>query len=162
MNQFHILDVRLLNDTCTVSSLKSRSVQPSLESYNGPVRKTVAVQTTKRVTGNMNAINWVVEKKKRPHLSGIDFPLLSRRAIIDMLIALDLLDSHCSPKEVNGNPGEPIANLTPLGWTSIGPFHDDSGCEVNQMSFFACEERQLDALIKQIWDIEEPESYRTS
>lgn len=29
---------------------------------------------------------------------------------------------------------------------------------IMQMSFFPCEERQLDALIKQMWDIEEPQS----
>ena len=122
MNQ----DVRLLNDTYTVSNLKSRSVQPSLESCHGRVRKTLAAQTTKHVTGNMHAINWVVKKKKGPHLGGKDFSLISRRPIIDMLIALDLFDSHCS----HCNPGEPIVRLTPLGWTSIGPFNDDSGCEV--------------------------------
>ena len=104
----------------------------------------------------MQAINWVVEKEKWPHWSGIDFLLRSRRPFIDMLIALDLFDSHCSLTE--GNLGEPIVKLTPLGWTSIDPFHDYSGYEVNQMSFFPCEERQLDALIKQMWDIEEPQS----
>ena len=89
-------------------------------------------------------------------LSGIDFLLRSRRPFIDMLIALDLFDSNCSLME--GNLGEPIVKLTPLGWTSIDPVHDYSGYEVNQMSFFPCEERQLDALIKQMWDIEEPQS----
>lgn len=29
---------------------------------------------------------------------------------------------------------------------------------IMQMSFFLCEERQLDALIKQMWDVEEPQS----
>ena len=74
----------------------------------------------------MHAINWVVKKKKGPHLGGKDFSLISRRPIIDMLIALDLFNSHCS----QCNPGEPIVGVTPLGWTSIGPFNDDSGCEV--------------------------------
>lgn len=65
----------------------------------------------------------------RPSWSGIDFLLRSRRPFIDMLIALDLFDSHCSLME--GNLGEPIVKLTPLGWTSIDPFHDYSGYEVN-------------------------------
>lgn len=77
----------------------------------------------------MQAINWVFEKEKWPHWSGIDFLLRSRRPFIDMLIALDLFDSHCSLME--GNLGEPIVKLTPLGWTSIDPFHDYSGYEVN-------------------------------
>lgn len=127
------LCVRLLNDT--TANLRSRSVQVNLESCDGRVRKTVTAQTTKRVTGNMRAINWALEKKRWPHMNGINFPSLGRRAIIDMLIGLDLSDLHCSIKEVKGNPGEPIARLTPLslGWTSIGPFHENSGSEVNHM-----------------------------
>ena len=105
---------------CTVSNLKRRLAQLSLESCNSRVRKTVAAQTTKRLTWNMQAINWVVEMKKWPHLSGMDFLLRSRRPLIDMLIALDLFDSHCSLME--GNLGEPIVRLTSLSWTSIGPF----------------------------------------
>ena len=150
------LSVRLLNDTTT--SLRSRSVQFDLESCDGRVRKTVAAQTTKRVTGNMRAINWSHEKNKWSHLNGINFPSLGRRPTIDMLIGLDLSDLHCSLKEVRGKPGEPIARLTPLGWTSIGSFQQNSGGEVNHMSFLITEERQLDSLIKQMWEIEEPQS----
>ena len=150
------LCVRLLNDT--TANLRSRSVQVNLESCDGHMRKTITAQTTKRVTGNMRAINWALEKKRWPHLNGINFPSLGRRPIIDMLIGLDLSDLHCSLKEVKGNPGEPIARLTPLGWTSIGPFHGNSGSEVNHMSFFVSEESQLDSLIKQMWDIEEHQS----
>ena len=150
------LNVRLLNDT--TAQLRSRSVKFELESCDGRVKKEVAAQTTKRVTGNMRAINWVVEKKKWSHLKGIRFPSLGRRPIIDMLIGLDLSDLHCSLKDVKGNPGEPIARLTPLGWTSIGLFQENSENEVNHMSFFIGEERQLDTLIKQMWEIEEPQS----
>ena len=65
-----------------------------------------------------------------------------------MLIGLDLSDLHCSLKEIKGCLGEPMARLTLLGWTSIGPFQEDSRSVVNQMSLFAlCKERQLSALI---------------
>ena len=72
-----------------------------------------------------------------------------------MLIGLDLSDLHCSLKEVRGQPGEPIARLTPLGWTSIGPFQENI---VTNMSFFVHEEKQLDCLVKQMWEMEEPHS----
>ena len=88
----------------------------------------------------MHAINWVAEKNRWPHLSAVHFQPLGRRTIIDMLIGLDLSDLHCSLKEIKGCPGEPIARLTPLGWTSIAPFQEDSRSVVNQMSFFASEE----------------------
>ena len=134
------------------------SLEVELESCVGRVKKEFAAQTTKRVTGNMRVINWVVEKNKWSHLKGTRFPSLGRRPIIDMIIGLDLSDLHCSLREVKGNPGEPIARLTPLGWTSIGLFQENSENEVNHMSFFIGEERQLDALIKQMWEIEEPQS----
>ena len=114
------------------------------------MRRTVTAETTKCVTGNMCAINWALEKKRWPHLDGINFPSLGKRPVIDMLIGLDISDLHCSVKEVKGNPGDPIARLTPLGWTSIGPFHGNSGSEVNHMSSFVSEESQLDSLIKQM------------
>jgi len=63
----------------------------------------------------MRAINWVLGKKRWPHLNGTNFPLLGRRPIIDLLFGLDLSDLYCSIKEVEGNPGEPIARLIPLG-----------------------------------------------
>ena len=88
------LSVQLLNDT--TASLRSRSVQFNLESCDGRVRKTVAAQTTKRVTGNRRAINWSHEKNKWSNLNGINFPLLGGCPTIDMLIGLDLSDLHCS------------------------------------------------------------------
>ena len=79
---------------------------------------------------------------------------MGRRPIIDLLIDLRLSGLNCSIKEVEGNP----ARLTPLGWTSIGPFHGNSGNEVSHMSFFVSEESQLDSVIKWMWDIEEHQS----
>ena len=65
---------------------------------------------------------------------------------------------HCSLREIKDNPGEPIARLTPLGWTSIGASQNNPEREVNQLLFFVTEERQLNTLMKQMWDIEEPQS----
>ena len=75
----------------TTASLRSRSVQFDLESCDGGVKKkkTVTAQTTKCVTGNIHAINWVAEKNRRPHLSAVHFQPLRRRPIIDKLIGLD-------------------------------------------------------------------------
>ena len=84
-----LLNGRLLNDT--TASLKSRSVQFDLESSDCGVKKAVSAQTTKRVTGNMHAINSVAEKNRWPHLSAIHFQPLGRSPIIDMLIGLTYL-----------------------------------------------------------------------
>ena len=111
------LNVRLLNDQ--TASLRSQSVQFGLKSCDGRVKKTVTAQTMKRII-DMHAVNWVVEKKW-PHLININFPLLGRHPIIDMLLGMDLADLHCLLKEVKRNPGEPITRLTPLEWALVHP-----------------------------------------
>ena len=45
---------------------------------------------------------------------------MSKRGIVDMLIGIDYADLHHSFKDVKGRLGEPMARLTPLGWTCIG------------------------------------------
>ena len=37
-----------------------------------------------------------------------------------MLIGIDYAELHFSIRDVRGQPGEPVARLTPLGWTCIG------------------------------------------
>ena len=49
-----------------------------------------------------------------------DFPVPFKKPIVDVLIGLDCLDIHFATEEVRGRPGEPVARLTPLGWTCIG------------------------------------------
>ena len=39
---------------------------------------------------------------------------------MDVLVGLDCADLHFSFKDVRGQPGQPVAQLTPLGWTCIG------------------------------------------
>ena len=54
------------------------------------------------------------------HLEGVNFPNLGPRPIIDMLIGVDYAELHFSIIDVRGRPAEPVARLTPLGWTCIG------------------------------------------
>ena len=37
-----------------------------------------------------------------------------------MLIGIDYAELQFSIRDVRGQPGEPVARLTPLGWTCIG------------------------------------------
>ena len=50
----------------------------------------------------------------------IEFPSIGPRSIVDLLIGVDHSDLLYSLEDVRGQPGEPIARLTPLGWTCIG------------------------------------------
>lgn len=40
--------------------------------------------------------------------------------MVDVLIGIDCADLHYALEEIRGRPGEPVARLTPLGWTCIG------------------------------------------
>ena len=101
----------------------------------------------------MHAIDWLEEKKKWPHLKDIDFPVKGKCPIVDMLIGLDLASLHCAIKEVRGEPGEPIARLTPLGWTCIGLLSSFRRSDIANVTYFMSEELQLNSLVKQMWEL---------
>ena len=100
--------------------LEKMPVEIDLESINGKVDMKIHAFTADRVTGNMKAINWRSFANKWNHLKGIAFPIIGARPIIDILIGIDYADLHCSIQERKGKSGEPIARLTPLGWTCVG------------------------------------------
>ena len=62
-------------------------------------------------------------------MRGIQFYQLGPRSIVDVLIGLDCPDLHFSFRDVRGNPGQPVARLTPLGWTCVGPTGEEQVCE---------------------------------
>ena len=97
----------------------------------------MSVFTADKVTGNLKAVNWTEYKDKWDHLKQIQFPKLSSRPIIDLLIGTDYSDLHYSLRDIKVQPGEPIVRLTPLGWTSISsPDESDSdGQETHPVHF---------------------------
>ena len=112
------LSVHVLNGQKV--SCQSKPVEFEIESLNGNVNVKVTAHTTYRVTGNMKAVDWSKFTKNWEHLRELDMPPVSNRSIVDLLIGLDCQDLHFSFKDICGKPGEPIARLTPLGWTVIG------------------------------------------
>ena len=59
---------------------------------------------------------------------------------VDVLIGLDCADLHFSFKDVRGKPGQPVARLTPLGWTCIGAMEGQSqdNIRTNCSRMYAC------------------------
>ena len=98
----------------------TKTVHFELESVNGNVNITVTAHTANRVTGNLNVVDWNNYKKRWPYLETLDFPQNTSRPIVYILIGLVCDKLHCAVQEIRGRPGEPIARLTPLGWTCIG------------------------------------------
>ena len=87
---------------------------------DGNVKTTISAFTAERVTGNMKVIDWGKYAAKCTHLKEMQFPNPGIRPIVDLLIGLDYAELHYSFKDVRGQPGEPVARLTPLGWTCTG------------------------------------------
>ena len=72
----------------------------------------------------------------------LTFPRIGKKKTIDLLIGLDHAELHRTLKEVSGKPGEPLARLTPLGWTAVGEIGQSMGGNSNHsanLSYFANE-----------------------
>ena len=102
-------------------TFETMPVDVELESLDGSVSKTVSAFTTEKVTGNLEAIDWRKHANKWPHLRGIQFLKPGLHPLVDILIGVDHVDLHYLFKDVKGRPGEPVARLTSLGWTCVGP-----------------------------------------
>ena len=153
----------LIGQTETVETMP---VDVELESLDGSVSKTVSAFTTERVTGNLEAIDWRKHANKWPHLRGIQFPKPGPHPLVDILIGVDHVDLHYSFKDVKGRPGEPVARLTPLGWTCVRPASTQrsGGLHTNFTHTYFVREQQensdeISNLLRRFWEIE---NYGTS
>ena len=115
--KFQQVTVNVLN--CQIKTFDTMPVEFELESFNRLVDMKMSAFTAAQVTGNMNVVEWSDLARKWEHLHGIRFWRVGPRPIVDILIGLDHVDLHYSYRDIRGNPDEPIARLTPLGWTCI-------------------------------------------
>ena len=138
------------------SMVHGEEVNLKLVSFNGKFTHNISAQTTTKVTGSMKAAEWPRSSQNWSHLAGIDFPEPSGRKTIDILIGADHIGLHTSLKEICGEPGAPIARLTPLGWTCVGrvePRNLPVEEEIDRSFLCAdtnCEEFQLE----KFWEVE--------
>lgn len=77
-----------------------------------------------------------------------------------MMLELDCTDLLYAIQEVRGKPGEPIARLTPLGWTCSGNTGLTSQvvCHTNfAYTYFVKNQdeiQQINSTLKKFWEIE--------
>ena len=154
----HELRVNVLNGLQT--ALETSLVEFEINSLDGSTSETVSAYTTERVTGNMQVVDWNPYKSKWTHLQMIDFPEPAARSIADMLIGADHSDLLYSLRDVRGKPGEPVARLTPLGWTYLGSPEIDSGGIQANFTILVNDSHKLNNLVCRFWDIEEPREPR--
>ena len=142
-----------------VDTFDTMPVEFGIESLDGKTNMKVAAFTADRVTGNMKVIDWNNSANKWDHLRGINFPYIGPRPIVDILIGIDCADLHYSIQDIRGNSGEPVARLTPLGWTCIG--HPITKQETTHQTnfihtyFVRDEDDELNKTLRKFWETEE-------
>ena len=93
-------------------------VELNLESVYGKIKERVSAYMVDRVTGSMKLINWKKYKDKWRHLESINFPVLGRRSVVDILIGMDYAELHFSKKR--HNRGDWRTNNTPYtAWMDL-------------------------------------------
>jgi hypothetical protein len=70
--------------------------------------------------GGIQIPNWCRRKTEWTHLEDIIFHQNQGRKTVDLIIGSDHPELTLALEERMGNPGEPIARKTPLGWTCTG------------------------------------------
>lgn len=143
-----------------IDTFETMPVECGIESLDGRINMKITAFTANRVTGNMKAVNWARYAKDWNHLKDIKFPYLGPRPIVDILIGIDYADLHYSIKDVRGKPGDPVARLTPLGWTCVG--HPSLCPKPNYRTnfirtYFVHEESSvgLGNAVRKFWEIED-------
>ncbi|XP_078360400.1 uncharacterized protein LOC144644752 [Oculina patagonica] len=150
----HELTVNVLNDN--QEKLSTSVVEFMISSCDGKVSKLASAYTAERVTGSMQVVDWSKHKHKWKHLKDIKFHQVGPRPIVDLLIGVDQADLLYSLEDVRGKAGEPIARLTPLGWTCIGSPEIPTEEVQTNFTFFLNDMHELNSLVRRYWDIEEP------
>ncbi|XP_064624611.1 uncharacterized protein LOC135486058 [Lineus longissimus] len=110
-------------DIATISSevsCKSQKAELVIESLAEDFRRKIEVWTMPEMCTNLRVLNWNHLKKSYGHLSGIQFPTNPGGKNVDMVLGSDYPELGICLEERQGNPGEPIARRTPLGWTCVG------------------------------------------
>jgi len=131
-------------------SFETMSVNFKVESLNGQTKLDINTFVLDNVTGTLEVVDWKKMSQKWNHLKGRQFPQVGMNKKVDMLIGLDYANLHSALYEVHGNVGEPIARLTPLGWTCIGNTDKDTHTSLFS-TYFVNQTSELDELTKEFW-----------
>ncbi|PFX12672.1 hypothetical protein AWC38_SpisGene23327 [Stylophora pistillata] len=92
----------------------------------------------------------------------IELPQVGHRTTVDVLIGVDQADLLYPLKDVKGRSGEPIARLTPLGWTCISNPDGKAERIHANFTFSLSDSNKLNSLVRRYWDIDEPTSSKTN
>lgn len=112
------LKISTLTDTDV--DIKSHEVTVDIESVDEQKKVTICAWTLEEMCKGLQIPEWNRHKEKWDHLRNISFPKLPGRKVVDILIGADNAELTLSLEERIGEPGDPVARRTPLGWTCVG------------------------------------------
>ena len=156
--QLKRVNVSVLNGH--IETFETTPVECIIESLDGKSQLKITAFTTERVIGDMKAIDWSMCAREWPHLQCLEFHKLGSRPTVDVLIGLDCADLHFSFKDIRGAPGQPIARLTPLGWTCIGPVRTSKQITFNTNfahTYFSAgktDMAKINLLLQKFWEVD--------
>jgi len=115
----HAMKVKMFNQHFDIDSYRVELVLTSTDRLSSITITACAVQDLAK---HVDVIDWSKEKHKFSHLKKVPFETLPSERSINLLIGYDHAGLF-KPSEMRaGTPGQPIARLTPLGWTcSVTP-----------------------------------------
>ncbi len=88
----------------------------------GPFRR-LGVQIMRRPAGTYAPVDWSKLGGKFPHLKNLPLPQPMVDQPVHLLIGSRVPELSAALREVRGGALDPVARLTPLGWTVTGPTH---------------------------------------
>ena len=136
--------------------LNSRVVDLSLKTLHNKKSFPISACTINSIANKFDLANWNKHKNLYSHLKNILFVPLANRKTVDILIGVDHAELHTSVKEIQGRFDEPVARLTPIGWSCVGPIKRTEN-EYAGQSFFSKVDFEIDKTLRRFWELEKVE-----
>lgn len=137
------------------TNVTTSTVELGIENLTGNLSRNLRVKVLPKICPAVAVVDWNRHRKAWAHLQDLEFPKLPGTRSIDILIGSDYPELSLSLEERFGQPGEPVARLTPLGWTCIGRV---SSLESGAVSCHAVVEdgtsEDLTTLLRRSWELD--------
>ena len=138
------------------TALDTQRANLYIESSDGKFGQVISTWTKESMTLGLKVVDWNTCNKEWPHLRSIDFPEVSYHDVLDILIGLDAIHCHSAMEEIYGEPDEPVARRTALGWTCVGSpercLSSELCCYIQL--FHVHTTADLDYALRKFWELE--------
>ena len=117
----HQLRIATVGNEVVTDSVK---VKFKVTDLKDSFQREVEAWTVTDLCDRVKVIDWRELKERYHHLQDLEFPDMSEGGSVDLLIGSNYPEMSVCLDERIGNRDEPIARLTPLGWSCVGRFYD--------------------------------------